>query len=347
MKKYKYNIALSLILMLFLPLFMVSCDEESVVEAPRLFRPALFTSSINGSEVTLTWVPIANASYSLEVSRDSFLFENELQVIPLDELSKYKLTDLWSLSRYSARIKSVSKDASIDDSEWNQITFKTGQENILYSIGLDDIGFDYVNLKWDKSKIVTHIIVSSEGSSDRTVTLSSEDITSGMKRIEGLNSGTKYILKICRGEQIRGQATVTTYSRLSNLLVDQTVNAVWKELGNFYFFADKNPYVEINNNNTVGNVMADAFKFSREGLEDVIIDNTDSGVTTVGTWSTSTYSAARIGANYFHDGNTNKGLCSIKYSPVLPVSGVWKVYIYFPGSSTFSKSTPVVIYSGN
>ncbi len=348
MKKYEYNIALLLILMLFLPFLMVSCDEEtSVVETTdQLFRPALFTSTVIGNEVTLTWVPIANASYSLEISKDSFLFQNELQVIPLEEVQTYKVTDLWSLSRYSARIKAISKDASVKDSEWNQITFTTGSENILYSIGLDDIGFDNVNLKWDKNKIVTHLVVSSEGSPDRTVTLTTGDISSGVKRVEGLNPGTRYIIKIYRGAQLRAQTTVTTYSRLNNLVVDQTTSASWKDLGYFYFLANGSAYVEMRNDNTVGNVLADAFKFTREGQSDIIIDNTDNGVTKAGAWVASSYSAARIGENYFHDNNANKGLCSIKYSPAFPVAGVWKVYINYPGGTPYSKSTPVVIFSG-
>ncbi len=212
MKKYKYNIALLLILMLFLPLFMVSCDEETlVVETPdQLFRPVLFTSTVNGNEVTFSWVPIANASYSLEVSRDSLLFQNELQVIPLDEVTKYRVTDLWSASRYSARIKAVSKDASVKDSEYNQITFKTGIENIFLTPASADISTTSVLLKWDASKAVTKIVVSAAGIADTTINLTSADIAAGQKLIDGLRSGITYVFKVYNGEMLRGTISVKT-----------------------------------------------------------------------------------------------------------------------------------------
>jgi len=212
MKKYKYNIALLLILMLFLPLFMVSCDEETlVVETPdQLFRPALFTANVNGNEVTLTWVPIANASYSLEVSKDSLLFQNELLVIPLEEVQTYKITDLWSTTRYSARIKAVSKDPLIKDSGYNQITFVTGTENILYTPASADISTTSVLLKWDASKAVTKIVVSATGIADRTINLASADIAAGQKLIDGLSSGITYIFKIYNGEMLRGTISVKT-----------------------------------------------------------------------------------------------------------------------------------------
>lgn len=128
MKKKILYIINSVLLMLYLPFSMVSCeDDTSTVNFPdQLFRPVLFEAIVNGDMVTFSWVPIANASYSLEVSKDSLLFSNDLQVFLLDEALEYTIEGLSSDSRYSARIKAVSKDSKIKDSEYKEITFMTG-----------------------------------------------------------------------------------------------------------------------------------------------------------------------------------------------------------------------------
>jgi hyaluronate lyase len=43
-------------------------------------------------------------------------------------------------------------------------------------------------------------------------------------------------------------------------------------------------------------------------------------------WTTSTYDAGFLGANYFHDGNAGKGTKFVTYSPALTTAGQYQVY---------------------
>lgn len=210
MKRIKNNIINFLILILCLPVFLVSCEEETTPDdtPDRLFRPALLTAGVDGNKVVLKWVPIANASYSLEISRDSLLFSTDLQVIPLDGVDEYTVGDLWSDTIYSARIKGLSKISTIRDSEYEQITFRTGIENIFYAVAATDIGSDQILLKWDKTKTVSKIVVSSVGAPDAIISVSVSD--AGQKLVTALKKATSYTFKIYFGEMLRGTVSVKT-----------------------------------------------------------------------------------------------------------------------------------------
>tara|TARA_R110002050_G_scaffold300779_1_gene472595 strand:+ start:19582 stop:20232 length:651 start_codon:yes stop_codon:yes gene_type:complete len=214
--KLKYSILKSIVL-LTLPLLMFSCDDDdnTLNDVPdQLFRPILLSATINnGNEVTLSWIPIANASSLLEISRDTFLFQNELQTFSLDGVSQYTIKDLWSNSTYSARIKAVSKDSNIKDSEFDQMGFTTQTENIFYAVTDDQIGTDYVLLKWDNSKNVSQLVLSADGGTETTIALSESDISGGQKLVEGLNPDTEYVFKIYLGEMLRGTISVKTQAQ--------------------------------------------------------------------------------------------------------------------------------------
>ena len=125
MKNTIYKITY-LILVCIVP-FLTSCEEETVHEefVDQLFRPADFTAIVNMNEVGLVWLPIANASYSLEISQDSLQFQKNLKVFAIDGSNSLTISDLMNNARYSARIKSISKNALVKDSEYKQITFMT------------------------------------------------------------------------------------------------------------------------------------------------------------------------------------------------------------------------------
>lgn len=126
MKKLKHYIPRLFVVMASLSL-MTSCEEAPGIteETPdQLFRPVNLSASAGENEVTLTWSPIKNATYFLEISRDSFEFAIDVQDFSLDEAA-CTIGDLWNESRYSARVKAVSAVPAIKDSEYKQITFVT------------------------------------------------------------------------------------------------------------------------------------------------------------------------------------------------------------------------------
>src|SRR5690606_34361191 len=177
-------------------------DPDNTTE--RLFRPPMFAASVEANEVTLSWVPISNATYVLEISKDELLFENELEQIEVGETDSYVLEELWSSTRYSARIKAVSNDPAIKDSEFTAITFQTGAENIFFTPTEEDISTSSVLLGWDNSREADRITVAAPGTATRTINLSSTDIENGKVLIEELNPATTYTFRIYRGEMLRG-----------------------------------------------------------------------------------------------------------------------------------------------
>jgi len=213
MKISRYNIIRSLLLVFFLPFLIISCEKSNsiaVEKADQLFRPINFLASVGGNSVGFSWVPIAGASYSLEYSKDSLLFTKELKVIPLNNVAIYSIGDLYSSTRYSARIKAVSKDIIIKDSEYKTVTFVTGIENIFYTVATADIGNNQVLVKWLSTKSVSQLVVSTAGVADVTLPLSASDQTSGQKLVINLTNNTTYTFKIYLGDMLRGTISVKT-----------------------------------------------------------------------------------------------------------------------------------------
>ena len=194
-------------------LSLAACLEEPTAEvrtADQLFRPINLMATVNGGTVDFSWIPIKNASYSLEVSRDSFQFQRELQVIPLDSTTSHIVENLWSQSRYSARIKAVSKDPAIKDSQYQNITFITGIENIFYPVLPAAVTPTKVSLTWDSTRTVTRLRVLLVDKEVSIVQLTPADIAAGSKTITGLLPVSKYVFQIYNGDMLRGSATVTT-----------------------------------------------------------------------------------------------------------------------------------------
>lgn len=211
MKKNKYS-RLVILFLAVLSSGILSCTKKELVDntPDQLFRPAMFTASIDANEVTFSWVPIADATYFLQISRDSLVFSNDVQEFSINNASSIVISDLWSSARYSARIKAVSKNSSIKNSEYNQITFRTAIENIFYEIGTDDISSTAVLLKWDASKRVTDVTVSATSVPEYKISLLEVDMEGGQKLVESLQAGKSYTFKIYNGDMLRGTLTVTT-----------------------------------------------------------------------------------------------------------------------------------------
>lgn len=211
----KHNILLySLVGFLFAGL-MFSCTEEykytEVIEEPdRLFRPPLLETNIDGNEVAFKWIPIRGASYLLELSKDSLAFQNEVQKFEISGHNDFLVENLWSETRYSARIKAVSTNPGIKDSGFQEVTFITGVENIFFDIPSSSMTENTILLSWDKIKEVSKIDVYDGDVLVKTVNLSVEDKTSGAKLIEGLTSKKEYTFNIYLGEMLRGTIKAKT-----------------------------------------------------------------------------------------------------------------------------------------
>lgn len=75
----------------------------------------------------------------------------------------------------------------------------------------------------------------------------------------------------------------------------------------------------------VGQVLS---KTTTTSSADVIVDNTDaSGVTVEGSWIVSSSTDGYWGSNYLHDGDANKGLSAVTFTPLLPTGEQYDVYV--------------------
>ncbi|MDR1456398.1 MAG: fibronectin type III domain-containing protein [Tannerella sp.] len=197
-----------------LPVFF-SCGKESEETFPeRLFRPATFSAIVDVNNVDFTWMPIEGASYLLEISRDSLMFETEIQTYSISNTNKARIEDLWGSTRYSARIKAVSATPAVMDSRYRSTIFFTQAENLFAELNDGDIGTDRITLRWDRSRPVDHILVSATDRSDSSVIITAEDLAAGQTVISGLDPGTKYTFRLCLGERNRGLIEAATKSIL-------------------------------------------------------------------------------------------------------------------------------------
>lgn len=80
------------------------------------------------------------------------------------------------------------------------------------------------------------------------------------------------------------------------------------------------------------------------GPNDIVVDNTDSGVTRSGTWSTGTSNPGKyFGSNYEFVQGTQGQNQTIRYNPTLPQAGVYEVYVVFSASSNRADNVTVQV----
>jgi acyl-CoA thioesterase I len=89
------------------------------------------------------------------------------------------------------------------------------------------------------------------------------------------------------------------------------------------------------------------------GRPDIIIDNSDGApaFATTGTWTTSTYSEAApntpYNGNSLHDGNTAKGTKTAVFTPTIPSTGSYPVFLRWVSSANRASNVPVTVnFSG-
>ena len=78
-------------------------------------------------------------------------------------------------------------------------------------------------------------------------------------------------------------------------------------------------------------------------LPGIVLDDTQAEAT--GTWVRSDYSQPFVGEGYLHDGNTDQGAKSIRFTPKLPRSGRYEVRIAYPAYGNRATNTPVTIHT--
>jgi len=91
-------------------------------------------------------------------------------------------------------------------------------------------------------------------------------------------------------------------------------------------------------------LMADKQAIGSTGDSAIIVDSADArGVDIVGTWTSSSATAGYYGSDYLHDGNINKGQCSVTFAPELPKTDRYQIYARWTANANRAINVPIDI----
>lgn len=181
----------------------------------RMFRPPMFSAeAIRATSVRLEWEKVRGAeNYILELSRDSLEFVNPVSYELAADRDSITLLDLYSDTRYSARIKSLSGKGT-PESEYHVLTFVTLGEQIFEEVipGFSDAAnANYLELNWIPGSNVTHLQLQAQGDDVVIIELTDGEKEVGYKKVDNLKPDTYYVVGIYRDENRRGRYVYTTF----------------------------------------------------------------------------------------------------------------------------------------
>ncbi len=274
-----------LVLFVSLGLFLLqpACKEDEVQpnEKVRLFRPVEVTASFDGTTVEINWLPIKGAqSYSLDLSKDSLQFENIVKTINNITESSVVIPELAGGSRYSVRIIAIA-DQEQYNSKYAEETFVTPTENILYQIDSENIGANDVIVKWDPSKTVTRIVVTSASGSPLEFQVSDAEKNAGEKLLEGLTGETSYLVEIYNAEIQRGAVPFKTLIDIEGATIinpEDDLREIMTTAGGGYFVLMPGEYLVSSGAITLtSNTVVKAFNAASKPVIHVLMDIDGSG----------------------------------------------------------------------
>lgn len=91
-------------------------------------------------------------------------------------------------------------------------------------------------------------------------------------------------------------------------------------------------------------VMSVLQNYNNFGTAEIVVDNSQtSNVTVTGSWVTSISTSGYLGVNYLHDNNADQGTKSVTFTPYIPVTGNYEVFLRWTSASNRAPSVPVQI----
>ncbi|MDI1464137.1 FAD-dependent oxidoreductase [Catellatospora sp. KI3] len=80
---------------------------------------------------------------------------------------------------------------------------------------------------------------------------------------------------------------------------------------------------------------------------EIIVDSsTSAGVTRAGTWLSSTSVSGYWGTDYEHDDNAGKGVNRLRFTPTIPVTGTYQVFLRWTAHANRASNVPVDVCAG-
>jgi hypothetical protein len=140
----------------------------------------------------------------------------------------------------------------------------------------------------------------------------------------------------------------SSHTAFSSLRMEPVCMILGQAAGTASAFAadDGVPVQSVNLGKLQAQLVSDQQAIGSADNSGITMDNADlSGVTITGTWTSSTASAGFYGSDYVHDGNTNKGLSSVTFTPNLPATGLYNVYARWTSNANRATNAPFDIVS--
>ena len=217
----RYLILKNTILTLLLGLmFFGGCKkEETLPEAPRLFRPVISGEILgSGNWLSAQWTKVKDAaSYTAEISRDSF--RTVIKSVTADT-NLVTFDNLEWLALYQIHVR-ANAAAESKNSGFSFLGERKTEKfpSIMATPTSQEILDKAVLLRWtNKGDAVTNMKVTLKtgGTLVKDVVLNASDIASQYKVISGLLPQVSYTVTLYSGTTIRGYETFTTVAQIIN-----------------------------------------------------------------------------------------------------------------------------------
>ena len=213
--------------MLGLTLALTSCsdvmDEITSLALDRNLSPINLEARVQDrTNVKLSWTTVNGATgYIIEqYDNDSLSFDGKTAsatyTVSADDVP-YTISGLEGETEYSFRVMSVTAGDDSRNSKWSEAYAKTGTEQIIYSLGENDVKARSVTITWPAGQSAARIVVTdAAGNIAADHALTADEIAAGAATITGLTPETSYSAKMLRSTgKTRGTVSFTTAIELA------------------------------------------------------------------------------------------------------------------------------------
>ncbi len=171
----------------------------------RAFTPIGLKAEIsNVTTVTLTWTAVKDVDhYVVEIYIGTDLTAANL--VSTTNVTSPRL--VYSLpsgdTQFTARVRSVSSNEGVAESNWTTVAFRSGPENLFtgYNVTLNGVGA--VTVTWTPGKSVTRLLFINN-TVETSFDISAAEATAGSKNVTGLTKGRNEI-RVLNGNLVRGK----------------------------------------------------------------------------------------------------------------------------------------------
>lgn len=212
------NIKTALFTLMTGVILVVACNkEETLQEAPRLFRPVVSGEIVgSGNWLGVSWTKVKGSSnYTAEISKDTF--KTILTSVALDT-NTVIFENLDWLTYYQIQVKANAPETTMNSGFSFLGTRRTEKfPSIMDTPPSQDILDKAVLLHWtNKDAAVTNFKVkkNSDGTIVKDVPITSGDIVNQYKVISGLVPQTSYTITLYSGTTVRGYESLTTKEQI-------------------------------------------------------------------------------------------------------------------------------------